>query len=215
MERIYYAGGADNPWGPYTIGYLEWGGARWIDQVAPAFVAKEDWEHGSVYEPNVVYADGAWKMWYVAGSNQEDYLVQGFAESPDGRSGWTRHKIFFPPDDRVFDFCVVPGRHGYEEVFSRVWMAKAPPAATTGLWWCRADSPSSDLADWSAPVQIMTAEDCGWHSGPWKPCLRYDEADPDHMFVFFDGQYSRDDGSPFPFVFTLGCLELDRPSRRR
>ena len=54
------------------------------------FFANEDWEHGSVYEPNVVYADGKWKMWYVAGSNVEDYLVKGFAESADGRTNWTR-----------------------------------------------------------------------------------------------------------------------------
>jgi hypothetical protein len=33
----------------------------------------------------------------------------------------------------------------------------------------------------------------------------------DRMFVFFDGQYRRQEPSAFPFVFTLGCLELDRP----
>ena len=31
VERIYYAGAAENLWGPYTIGYLEWDGASgWI-----------------------------------------------------------------------------------------------------------------------------------------------------------------------------------------
>lgn len=29
-------------------------------------------EHSSVYEPNLVYHDGKWKMSYVAGSNRED-----------------------------------------------------------------------------------------------------------------------------------------------
>ena len=77
VERIYYAGGADNLWGPYTIGCLEWDGAKWVDEPEPVFVANEDWEHGSVYEPNLIYADGKWKMWYVAGSNLEDYLVHG------------------------------------------------------------------------------------------------------------------------------------------
>ena len=84
VERIYYAGAAENLWGPYTIGFLQWDGEHWIDQPPPVFTAKEDWEHGSVYEPNLIYHDGKWKMWYVAGSNQEDYLVHGYAESEDG-----------------------------------------------------------------------------------------------------------------------------------
>ena len=29
MERIYYAGAAENLWGPYTIGFLEWDGG-WL-----------------------------------------------------------------------------------------------------------------------------------------------------------------------------------------
>ena len=97
VERIYYAGGADAVWGPYTIGYLEWDGRAWLEQPEPAFTAAEAWQHGSVYEPNLVYADGLWKMW----------------------------------------------------------------------------------------------------------------------FVFFDGAYSRNDGSAFPYVFTLGCLEIDRPAPSR
>lgn len=211
VERIYYAGGAASPWGPYAIGYLEWDGERWIDQDEPAFSAREDWERGSVYEPNVVYADGRWKMWYVAGSNQEDYLVQGFAESADGQSGWGERRVFFPPEQKVFDFCVTRTPRGYEAVFSRVWLGKSPPPAQTGLWWCRASEPFADAARWSTPVQIMTGEDRGWHAGPWKPCLRYDEEQPERMFVFFDGQYLVPGRPGFPFVFTLGCLELDRP----
>jgi hypothetical protein len=31
------------------------------------------------------------------------------------------------------------------------------------------------------------------------------------MLVFFDGQYQKKEGGPFPFVFTLGCLEAARP----
>lgn len=106
VERIYYAGAAENLWGPYTIGFLEWAGDQWTDQREPAFAAKEDWEHGSVYEPNLIFHDGKWKMWYVAGSNQENYLVQGYAESADGRTGWTKHAVFAPPEMKMFDFCV-------------------------------------------------------------------------------------------------------------
>jgi hypothetical protein len=211
VERIYYAGGAENLWGPYTIGYLEWDGGKWVDQPAPAFTANEDWEHGSVYEPNLIYHDGKWKMWYVSGSNQENYLVQGFAESVDGRTNWTKHQMFFGPEEKVFDFCVVETKAGYEAVFSRVWLGATAPPANTGLWWCHAKTPSPKLSDWSKPVQIMTAEDRSWHSGPWKPALRYGETDPSKMFVFFDGLYLKKDPGPFPYVFTLGCLEIPRP----
>jgi len=211
VERIYYAGGASNVWGPYTIGYLEWDGGKWVDQAAPVFAANEDWEHGSVYEPNLIYRDGMWRMWYVAGSNQEDYIVQGYAESPDGRSGWSKHKIFFAAEEKVFDFSVTETKSGYEAVFSRVMLGKQLPAAPAGLWWCEAKTPSSNLSEWSKPKQIMTAEDRGWHSGPWKPSLRYGEADAKKMFVFFDGLYSKPNAGPFPYVFTLGCLEMERP----
>ena len=80
-------------------------GENWIDQPEPVFVANEDWEHGSVYEPNLLYHDGKWKMWYVAGSNQENYLVQGYAESEDGND-WCKHTVFAPPEMKMFDFCV-------------------------------------------------------------------------------------------------------------
>jgi hypothetical protein len=211
VERVYYAGAAATPWGPYAIGYLEWDGERWREQAEPVFVAREAWERGSVYEPNVVYADGRWKMWYVAGSNQEDYLVQCVSESADGRSGWSPSRRFAAPEDKLFDFSVLPVGGGYEAVFSRVWVAKSPPPPTTGLWWCRADTPSFERSDWSEPVQIMTAAECGWHAGPWKPSWRLGDETPPRMLVFFDGGYRKDEPSGFPFAFTLGCLELDRP----
>lgn len=208
-ERIYYAGGAEQVWGPYTIGYLEWNGAHWIEQSSPVFRAEEEWEHGSVYEPNLIYADGKWKMWYVAGSNHEDYLVHGFAESPNGRTDWTKHKIFAPPELKLFDFRPVQTARGYEAVFSRVWVAPSPAPSETGLWWCRCDHPSNDLSAWSNPVQIMSAEDRGWHSGPWKPSVHYSETNSNRMFVFFDGIYRKDEPGPFPFAFTLGCVEIE------
>jgi hypothetical protein len=213
VERIYYAGSAQELWGPYAIGYLEWDGSRWVDQASAAFVAKEEWERGSVYEPNLIYADGKWKMWYVAGSNHEDYLVHGYAESADGIGDWSDHRIFAVAEEKIFDFCVFRGPHGYEAVFSRVWLGKTPPPAETGLWWCSSKVPSPDLSQWSQPVQIMTAEDRGWHMGPWKPSLQYDGPDSRHMFVFFDGCYRTSDPGPFPFAFTLGCLEIERPEK--
>jgi hypothetical protein len=207
VERIYYAGAADNPWGPYTIGFLEWEGERWIDQAAPAFTAAEDWEHGSVYEPNLIYHDGKWKMWYVAGSNQEDYLVQGYSESEDGID-WGRHTMFAPPEMKMFDFCVRQRGESFVAVFARVWVRDGTPPET-GLWWCMAAGPSATLSDWSEPVQIMTAEDQGWHSGPWKPSFEFEPAGGSRALVFFDGCYRTSDPGPFPFAFTLGCLETE------
>jgi hypothetical protein len=212
VERIYYAGGAGQVWGPYTIGYLEWNGTNWVDQAAPVFVANEEWEHGSVYEPNLIYHDGKWKMWYVAGSNQEDYIVQGYSESIDGRRNWSKHQMFFPPEEKVFDFCVIKTKQGFEAVFARVFLGKGAPLPTTGLWWCQAKSLSPKIADWSKPVQVMGMSESPWHlGGPWKPSVQYDEQDANKMFVFFDGLYPRKDPAPFPYVFTLGCVEFQRP----
>ena len=211
VERIYYAGAAEHLWGPYTIGFLEWNGTGWVDQSAPVFTAQEEWEHGSVYEPNLIYHDGKWKMWYVAGSNYENYLVHGYAESIDGVSGWSGRSIFAPAEMKMFDFCVRERAGSYDAVFARVWVADGAAPAETGLWWCRADAPSAELADWGLPVQIMTAEDRGWHSGPWKPSLAFAEPDADAAFVFFDGLYRTSAPGPFPFAFTLGCLEVRLP----
>jgi hypothetical protein len=150
-------------------------------------------------------------MWYVAGSNQADYLVQGYAESEDGCTGWSRHAVFAPPEMKMFDFCVRQRGGSFHAVFARVWVREGPPPSETGLWWCRADTPSSTLSGWSKPVQIMAAEDRGWHSGPWKPSFQYPEKIEERAFVFFDGAYRTSDPGPFPFAFTLGCLEIDLP----
>ena len=209
VERIYYAGAAHSFMGPYAIGYLQWDGQAWNDQPAPAFTAAERWERGSVYEPNVLYHDGKWKLWYVAGANQDDYLVQCYAESPDGRGSWSARQIVFTADAKVFDFCVVPVAGGFEAVFSRVDVrdaaaARRDPRPQTGLWWCRAAWPSPSIADWTAPVRISPP-------GPWKPVLRYDPAVPDQMFVFHDGAYPNPAAPRMPLHFTLNCLQLPRP----
>ena len=107
----------------------------------------------------------------------------------------------------MFDFCVRQRGDRFEAVYARVCMTDSAPPET-GLWWCTAETPSSNLADWKEPVQISGAEDRGWHKGPWKPSLHYDDAQPDAGFVFFDGLYRTDDPGPFPFAFTLGCLKL-------
>jgi hypothetical protein len=213
VERIYYAGAADNLWGPYTIGFLQWDGERWLDQPEPVFAANHDWEHGSVYEPNLIYHDGKWRLWYVAGSNQEDYLVQAYAESEDGRTGWSEHVVFAPPEMKMFDFCVRRRGDAFDAIFARVWVGQGAPPAETGLWWCRAEQPYKTLSEWSRPVQIMTAEDRGWHAGPWKPSFEFDEQYSERAHVFFDGLYRTTDPGPFPFAFTLGYVDIELPAQ--
>jgi hypothetical protein len=212
VERIYYAGASENLWGPYTIGFLEWDGEQWEDQPLPVFVADERWEHSSVYEPNLVYHDGKWKMWYVGGSNHEDYLVHGYSESVDGRTGWSRHAVFAAPEMKMFDFCVRRQGDGFEAVFARVWMGRGEMSPDTGLWWCRAKEPFGRFSDWSQPIQIMTAEDRGWHAGPWKPSHQSEDETGRRRFVFFDGMYGTGEPGPFPFAFTLGCAEIELPT---
>jgi hypothetical protein len=212
VERIYYAGAAENLWGPNTIGFLEWNGQEWIDQPTHAFAAREEWEHGSAFEPNLIYHDGKWKMWYVAGSNHENYLVHGYAESDDGKCNWSAHTIFASPEMKMFDFAVLERAGYFDAIFSRVWVGEGNAPVETGLWWCRSAEPSGTLSDWGPPIQIMTAEDRGWHSGPWKPTFQFAEDNAHHAFVFFDGLYRTSDPGPFPFAFTLGCFEVELPA---
>ena len=212
VERVYYAGAAEFIWGPYAIGFLERNGSEWVDQPAPVFAATEPWELGSVYEPNLIYHDGRWKLWYVCGSNRDDSIVHGYSESPDGVSGWTAHAIFATPELKLFDFSVRPRGAGFDAVFSRVWLdTKTPPPPETGLWWCRSHSPAPTLAEWSTPIQIMTAEDRGWHSGPFKPSLQFADQPAGQALVFFAGSRHTGDPGPFPFAFTLGCLQVPLP----
>jgi len=56
----------------------------------------------------------------------------------------------------------------------------------------------------------MSAADSPWNAGPWKPAWRYAENDPKKLLVFFDGVSRKSEPGAFPFVFTLGCLELER-----
>ena len=188
VERIYYAGAADNLWGPYTIGFLEWDGKEWIDQPEPAFTANEDWEHGSVYEPNLIYHGGKWKMWYVAGSNHDDYLIHGYAESDDGATGWSKHAVFAGPDMKMFDFCVRPkgngirrylrARLGSETVRLRLRLVYGGVVPST---------PHGRFPNGVTRFRSCRPRDRGWHSGPWKPSFQIDERSRTVQSCFLTG----------------------------
>ena len=117
--------------------------------------------------------------------------------------------MFAPPEMKMFDFCVRKRGDAFDAIYARVWMGGSDAPPETGLWWCRAKTPSGKFSDWTAPVQLMTAEDRGSHSGPWKPSFQFDEVSPNRALVFFNGTYRTSDPGPFPFAFTLGCVEVD------
>src|SRR5262249_24325144 len=104
QERIYYA--SCQQWsleGPYAIGCVEWDGTAWVRRAEPVFKGVESWENNNVAEQYVIYRDGAWRMWYCAAPPNQ-YLI-GYAESPDGLSGWTKRAPFFSQE--IFDATVV------------------------------------------------------------------------------------------------------------
>ena len=101
--------------------------------------------------------------------------MQGYAESEDGSTGWSKHEVFAAPEMKMFDFCVRQRGDAFDAIFARVWVGEGTPPPETGLWWCRADRPSAHFPTGAQPVQIMTAEDRGWHSGPWKPSFQFHE----------------------------------------
>jgi hypothetical protein len=202
QERIYYAGSAASFAGPYAIGYLEWTGSQWERHGgSPVFTATEPWEGASVAEPNVIYQDGKWRMWYFAGD-----FVQGYAESADGRTNWKK-LIAWPAEQKIFDHAVMAANGRFEGIFARYPLTARQLAPDDGLWWHRANNPYPEPGRWSAPAQILSPLDgqADWHAGGiWKPSFQYSDEDPARAFVFFDGCYAG--ANPFP-VYTMGCIE--------
>lgn len=213
-ERLYYAG-TNADYGPFAIGYLVWDGNKWVVHGGnPVLTGTELWEGSTgttltgVYEPNVIYHDGKWRIWYATGS-----AAQGYAESVDGRS-WYGKTIYQPPSQSVFDNQVLASSDsalGFEAVFARFALT-FEPLPNWGLWWQHAPTPSADPAQWSEPVQVVVAGDgTPWHkAGVWKPNLCYDDADRNAAFLFFDGGYG--DLTTLGQPFTLGCAICERQS---
>ncbi|GAB2690018.1 hypothetical protein GCM10027089_09320 [Nocardia thraciensis] len=102
-ERIYYAGRANSKhYGPgsrYAIGVLERRGSEWVRRDAPVIVG--DVRRRSVLEPSVVYADGCFRMWYLATPREigpgerPDYELR-YTQSEDGRDFSTTRSLGAP-----------------------------------------------------------------------------------------------------------------------
>ncbi|MEV6491176.1 hypothetical protein AB0M20_21570 [Actinoplanes sp. NPDC051633] len=181
VERLYYASSAaaTDITGPYSIGFLEWDGSGWVRHPAPVFTATEPWELGTVAEPNLLYHDGRWRLWYCAGLSVGSTQVIGYAESPDGVTGWTGRRIFAA--DGEFDAVVVDCGGAFDLVTAKHPLTAAPGAGD-GVWWSRAD----EVGDWPAPVQLVSTTDgTPWHrDGVWKPSA---VREGDDLVVFFNG----------------------------
>jgi len=166
VERLYYASAA--AWtditGPYSIGFLEWDGSQWVRSPEPVFTATEPWELGTVAEPNLLYHDGRWLLWYCAGLSAGRTQVIGYAESPDGVTGWTGRRIF--ANGGEFDAVVAHSGAAFDLVTAKHPLT-ATPDSKDGVWWTQAQT----LGDWPAPVQLVSTTDgTPWHrDGVWKP----------------------------------------------
>lgn len=58
-------------------------GAAWTQQPGPVLTGNRDnWEHGIIGEPTVLYLGGRYRMWYTAGYS--DHNALGYATSSDG-----------------------------------------------------------------------------------------------------------------------------------
>ncbi|HEU4702928.1 MAG TPA: hypothetical protein VFS37_10640 [Conexibacter sp.] len=237
QERLYYVGANPSFGGPYSIGYVVWDGAQWTipaDVPQPVFAASESLggstgRFSGVYEPNVIYHDGKWRMWFVCGPpDAQNHMQHGYVESVDGRTNWTNKKVYWPAAADVFDNAVIRSpkrgwghghggghrhghlghRHGrgFEAVFSRFALS-FQPRDDWGIWWHRADEPYDSPARWSEPVQLVQANDgSAWHSlGVWKPTIGYSDTQPGRAFVFFDGGFPFGRGAEY----TTGCVECE------
>jgi hypothetical protein len=206
-ERIYYAGSTVSFAGPYSIGYLEWDGSGWSRHAgSPVLTATESWEMPTVAEPNVIYHDGRWRMWYLAGPDSAKQFLQGYAESPDGKTQWKK-QIYSPGAENVFDNNTIAANGRFESIFARYPLASRKLGPEDGLWWRWANGPYSEPKRWSKPTQLLSPFDgqSAWHAGGiWKPSFRYADTDPTKAFVFFDASYAG--SGPVP-IFTLGCIE--------
>lgn len=181
VERLYYA--SSSAWtditGPYSIGFLEWDGVEWVRHPEPVFTATEPWELGTVAEPNLLYHDGRWLLWYCTGLSASRAQVIGYAESPDGVTGWTGRRIFAA--DGEFD-AVVTGSGATFDLVTAKHPLTATPGPGDGVWWTQAKT----LDDWPAPTQLVSTTDgTSWHrDGVWKPSA---VREGDDLVVFFNG----------------------------
>lgn len=211
-ERIYYAGSNNKTFqGPYAISYLERNGEKWTHPGgAPVFPATEEWESGSVFEPNLLYAGGKWRLWYCFGPSKNWRFGIGYAESADGKTNWSKHQIFLSEQHDAFDFAVVQRGDQYDAIVAHnPW---APESGDRhGLFFRQATKQSQLPGDWSGTEIPLLKPDPNvpWYrNGAWKPTFQWSDSDPNVFYLFFDGSYPS--GLPLPqrpVHFTLGRIE--------
>jgi hypothetical protein len=103
----------------------------------------------------------------------------GYAESPDGVTGWTGRRIVAA--DGEFDAAVAHSGPAFDLVTAKHPLTGAPGAGD-GVWWTQ----TKVLGDWPEPVQLVsTIDGAPWHrDGVWKPSVVREGND---LVVFFNG----------------------------
>lgn len=198
-ERIYYTGRSTSKhYGPksrYAIGLLERQNGEWVRRDSPVIVGDD--HRSSVLEPFVVYADGRYRMWYLANPHeigpgeQPDYELR-CTQSEDGRTGWTPPVVFADTSEGFFDNAVV--RRGDEWVMLLARGSNlhgTPDFPAQGLWWMTARHPSADRSDWSTPKRLLDTDAPGtpeWFGhGTYGPALAFEGSTSTRATVFFTG----------------------------
>lgn len=208
-ERLYYSGSATIFGGPYSNGFAEWDGERWVPQETPCFPANEPWEYGNVSEPNVIFHEDKWHMWYSAGPDSSKRYAQGYSVSVDGKTNWKR-SLFYPAAEQIFDHAVIAANGRLEAIFARYSPISREAGPNDGLWWYYAERSYSGRENWSKPEQVLSATEVGanWCAkGIWKPTFQYSSAARNQLFIFFDGSAGNTGARP---VFSVGCIELEQ-----
>ena len=118
------------------------------------------------------------------------------------------------PEMKMFDFCVRQRGDSFDAIFARVWLgggARAcvkPDCGGAGHGTHRASSrtgaqPTSDHDGGRSRLAL----------GPMEAIvsIRSTKLEPAHLYSS-TGLIERSDPGPFPFAFTVGCLEIDLPA---
>lgn len=235
-ERIYYTGRATSKqYGPesrYAIGVLERRGDEWVRRDAPVIVGDE--HRPSALEPFVVYAEGRYRMWYLANPHeigpgeQPDYELR-CTESQDGITDWTPPSVFADASEGFSDNAVVGRGDQWVMLLARGSnLHGTPEFPAQGLWWMTAHSPSADRSEWSEPRRLLDTDAPGtpeWFGrGTYGPALAFADPAAARAVVFFTGTRPAPTWPrlafqrltrlqrppvPSPFFLATGTVEVD------
>ncbi|WP_280437775.1 hypothetical protein [Nocardia carnea] len=194
VERIYYAGQLTRTMSGkrsrYAIGYLERSaGGEWLPHPEP--VLSGDETRPSAMEPYVLWADGQWRMWYLAcvgevgRGEQPDYEMR-YTTSEDGQH-WAAPERFTDEAEGFFDNTIATGRG-----FSRMILARGTnlhgtvPFPSQGLWLADTAGNPAGRDSWQPFERLLdtdTAAEPWYAAGVCGPACVLDGDDIMHVFA--------------------------------